>query len=198
MSEALGLLGAWGYLALLVLLILNGVGSPIPEDLVLLTTGYLVHAGVFQWPAALIVSAAGVATSDLMLYSAGRHIAWRSARWSDRRLLSDERLQRASRWFKRRGHVIILIARLVPGTRAIVFMAAGANGIPLSSFVRLDLLGTAIWVPAVLSLGYALGDSVGDIDAVMTWMQRSMTWTIAIAALLFLAWLSWGREVSKL
>lgn len=37
------LLGTWGYPALLLLLILNGVGSPIPEDLLPLTEGYLVY-----------------------------------------------------------------------------------------------------------------------------------------------------------
>src|SRR5688500_9464711 len=46
----LTLLETWGYAALLVLLIATGIGSPIPEDLLLLTAGYLIFAGVFLWP----------------------------------------------------------------------------------------------------------------------------------------------------
>lgn len=69
------LLGTWGYPALFFLLILTGVGSPIPEDLLLLTAGYLVFSDVFQWPIALGIGATGVVVSDLILYSAGRHIA---------------------------------------------------------------------------------------------------------------------------
>lgn len=72
------ILGVWGYPALLVLLMLTGVGSPIPEDLLLLTAGYLVFSDVFAWPSALAVSLVGVVISDVMLYSAGRHLAWRS------------------------------------------------------------------------------------------------------------------------
>ncbi|MDP2055796.1 MAG: hypothetical protein Q8L75_19330, partial [Acidobacteriota bacterium] len=49
-----------------------GVGSPIPEDLLLLTAGYLVFSGVFVWPAALAIGLAGVVISDVMLFSAGR------------------------------------------------------------------------------------------------------------------------------
>ena len=63
----------WGYPALLLLLVLTGVGLPIPEDLLLVTAGYLVFTDVFQWPLALAVSLIGVVVSDVMLYSAGRH-----------------------------------------------------------------------------------------------------------------------------
>ena len=32
-----------------------------------------------------------------------------------------------TRWFERRGHGVIFIARLTPGTRALVFLTAGAG-----------------------------------------------------------------------
>ncbi len=68
------LLGTWGYPALLIMLVITGVGSPVPEDLLLLTAGYLVFTGVFEWAPALGVAGVGVVTSDLLLYSAGRSV----------------------------------------------------------------------------------------------------------------------------
>ncbi len=124
------LLGSWGYPALLALLLLTGVGSPIPEDLLLLSAGYLIFTDVFHWPVALAICAGGVVASDIMLYSAGRHLAWRSTRGPAGRLLSPERLLRGTRWFGRLGHKAILLARLTPGTRAIVFVTAGARAVP--------------------------------------------------------------------
>lgn len=153
-----------GYPALLLLLILTGVGSPIPEDLLLLTAGYLVFTDVFQWPLALVISAIGVVVSDLMLYSAGRHLACRSTRWSDGRVLSPERLQRTTRWFARLGHGVVFIARLTPGTRALVFLTAGARAVPVWSFLRYDAMGAALWVPAMLAVGYATGTRIGDLE----------------------------------
>jgi membrane protein DedA with SNARE-associated domain len=97
----------------------------------LLTAGYLVFVGVFEWSLALGISAFGVVTSDLMLYSRGRHIAWRSERWPEDHFLSPERLQRATRWFARCGQSLVLIARLVRGTRAIVFVTAGVHSVPM-------------------------------------------------------------------
>jgi membrane protein DedA with SNARE-associated domain len=195
--EALSaVLGVWGYPALLLLLILTGVGSPIPEDLLLLTAGYLVFSDVFDWPAALAVSLVGVVVSDVMLYSAGRHLGWRSTRWSKGRLR--ERLERATGWFQRVGDPLVLVARLVPGTRAMVFLAAGVRTLPVWRFLRYDLLGAALWVPSMLALGYVSGSRIGDLEMVIAWVSRSAVWMMAIASVLLLIWLSWGREESKL
>jgi membrane protein DedA with SNARE-associated domain len=191
-------LGTWGYLALLALLILTGVGSPIPEDLLLLTAGYLVSVGVFEWPLALGTGAVGVVVSDLMLYSAGRHVAWRSARWPEGYFLSAERLQRATRWFARCGPVVVLIARLVPGTRAIVFVTAGIHSIPMSRFLGYDILGAAVWVPAAVAFGNFAGRHFGDLASVMDWLDRAGTGVAIVACALLLTWFWLGREESKL
>lgn len=191
------ILGVWGYPALLALLLLTGVGSPIPEDLLLLTAGYLVFSDVFDWPGALAVCLVGVVGSDAMLYSAGRHLAWRSA-WSDNPVLSRERLELAAGWFNRVGHPLVFIARLIPGTRAMVFLAAGVRAVPAASFLRYDFLGASLWVPAMLVVGHAAGSRIGNLEAVIAWVSRSAVWMIATAGVLFLIWLSWGREESKL
>ena len=47
------LLGEWGYPTYLLLLVATGIGSPIPEDLILAIAGYLIFAGAFSWPGAL-------------------------------------------------------------------------------------------------------------------------------------------------
>lgn len=192
------LLGTWGYAALLLLLILTGVGSPIPEDLLLLTAGYLVFSEVFQWPVALGVSLAGVIVSDLMLYSAGRHIAWRSACGPESHYLSAARLQRVTWWFTRCGDVLILVARLTPGTRAVVFITAGIHAVRVSTFLRYEVLGAAIWVPAMLAAGHAAGGHLGGIADVIALLARGAAWVVAVAGVLLVVWLYWGREESKL
>ena len=190
-------LGTWGYPALLLILVLNG-RSPIPEDLVLLAVGYLVYIGVFQWPLALAVGVVGVVVSDLLLFSAGRHLGWRSPRWSDGRP-SPEGFERTTRWFARLGHRAILLARFIPGTRALVFITAGARDVPVWSFLRFDLLGAALWVPAMLAVGHAFGDTIGDAHEAISWLHHGAIWAAGLIALLLLAlWLSSGRSVSKL
>jgi membrane protein DedA with SNARE-associated domain len=92
----------------------------------------------------------------------------------------------------------VLVARLVPGTRAMVFLAAGVRTLPVWRFLRYDLLGAALWVPSMLALGYVSGSRIGDLEMVIAWVSRSAVWMMAIASVLLLIWLSWGREESKL
>jgi membrane protein DedA with SNARE-associated domain len=192
------LLGTWGYASLLLLLVLTGVGSPIPEDLLLLTAGYLVFSDVFQWPIALAISMVGVVSSDLMLYSAGRHIAWRAERGPESPYLSAERLRRVTRWFGRLGDAVILVARLTPGTRAVVFITAGIHAVRVSSFLRYDIMGAAVWVPAMLIAGHAAGRHLGGLQEVLDLLNRGAIWAVAAAGLLLVMWVWLGREESKL
>jgi membrane protein DedA with SNARE-associated domain len=89
-------------------------------------------------------------------------------------------------------------ARLIPGTRALVFVTAGLHGLPASRFLIYDGLGALIWVPLVLLVGHRLGDRVGDLNAVLGWTQDGGVWLAAFAAILLIVWLVWGREESKL
>jgi membrane-associated protein len=188
----------WGYPALFALLLLTGIGSPIPEDLVLLMGGYLVFVGATTWPLTLTVSLVGVVGSDTVLYSAGRHVACRSRSNLEERVLSPAHLRRVTSWFARFGAVTVFGARLVPGTRALVFGAAGLHGLPASRFLISDALGALIWVPLLLNVGHRLGDRVGDLNALLQWTQHGGAWLAAFAAMLLIVWLIWGREESKL
>ncbi len=192
------LVATWGYLALLVLLLLTGVGSPIPEDLLLLVAGYLVFTGVTGWPLTVTICLVGVVGSDTMLYSAGRHLAWRPCKSLEERVLSPARLRRVTRWFDRIGPKAVFAARLVPGTRALVFVTAGLRGLPASRFLIYDLLGALIWVPLLVLLGHQLGDRVGDLSALADWSQDGSVWLAMLALTLLVLWHVWGREESKL
>lgn len=191
------LLRTWGHPALLLLLLLTGVGSPIPEDLLLLTAGYLIASGVLWWPLATAICLAGVIGSDLMLYGAGRRLGWSSSRlW--RQQQAPRRLERAMRLFDRLGPAAVIGARLVPGTRAIVFITAGVRALPASQFLLCDLIGALLWVPLLLWAGHAVGGSIGGIDEAARLVRGGAPWLIGLAVVLLALWLVWGREESKL
>ncbi len=190
-------LETWGYIGLLVLLLATGIGSPVPEDLLLLCAGYLVSVGVLEWPLTCLVAGLGVVSSDVVVYLAGRHVAWRSERHAGT-LLSPERLRRATRWFDRWGNRVVLVARLVPGTRALVFITAGMKPVPVGQFLRLDAAGAAIWIPAMLATGYFAGHRVGDLTNVIAAFERAGVLVFIAACALLAVWLTLGREESKL
>ena len=60
------------YVGLFVVLMLCGLGLPIPEDVALLAGGYLVHRGITRYPITLAVSLLGVVAGDNSLFFMGR------------------------------------------------------------------------------------------------------------------------------
>lgn len=191
------LLGDWGYATYVALLCATGAGSPVPEDLILATAGYLISAGVFTWPAAVAAGVAGVVASDLMLYGWGRRLRSGAAGGWMSRLVKPDHLARADRWLARLGGWSVLVARVLPGTRAVAFVGAGVRRMPLRHFLLFDLAGALLWVPLVLALGAAIGEEIGGLDQIAGTARRLAVWIIAVTLLLVLLWRRWRAEESK-
>jgi membrane protein DedA with SNARE-associated domain len=195
--ELSALLGSWGYPALFALFLATGVGSPVPEDVLLVGTGYLISAGVLAWPAASAVAWLGVIASDLILFVAGRRLAWHISGRSADGFFSPARMQHATRWFDARGDVLVLLARLVPGTRAVVFVTAGVRAMRGQTFLKYDAVGALLWVPAMLWVGHLTERRFGDPAALAEYVSAA-AWTPVVAIVVLICWLTLGREAAKL
>lgn len=184
---AIAFLEDWGYVAFTGLLLATGVGSPLPEDFLLLTGGYLISAGVFTWPAAVALGFVGVVGSDLMLYTAGNRLRQhaRTRAWV-RRMAARQGL--SMRWLQHYGARAVFFARLVPGTRYLCFIGAGLNGVPLRRFLLFDLLGAAIWVPLLLLLGDQIGDQIGGVDNLLRGIGRTVLWLVVLLVVGVTVW----------
>jgi membrane protein DedA with SNARE-associated domain len=183
---------------MLLLLCATGVGSPIPEDLLLITGGYLISAGVFTWRIALPLSIAGVVASDFLLYTFGRRMRTHSLPAWTARILPARRLRGSPPWFARAGAPAVLFARLVPGTRVLVFITAGFQGVRPLVFLAFDIVGALIWVPLLLWIGSVLGEEIGGLGTLLSGISRAAFWLVLGAILLLVAWHFWRVEESKL
>ena len=146
------------YLGLFVVLMLCGLGLPIPEDVALLAGGYLVHRGITRYPITLAVSLVGVVTGDNSLFFLGRHFGSGLVRYfSIGRPGRKQQIERIEGFMQRHGHRAIFYARFLAGLRALVYLSAGSFGVRPAVFLFYDLLGALISVPIVVTLGYIFG-----------------------------------------
>ena len=72
-------------------------------------------------------------------------------------------MQRSQAWFEKRGSLVLVVSRFVPGLRLPSYLAAGAMRFPLRSFMLVTGVAAAVWVTAIFVGGHFLG--VGE-DAV--------------------------------
>ena len=149
------------YVGLFLVLLLCGLGLPVPEDLALLTGGFLVHRGITQYPTTLAISFVGVVAGDNSLFFIGRRFGTGILRYVGfvrPRILP--RIERLKRFMDRHGHMAIFYARFLAGMRALVYLTAGSAGVSPRRFVVYDALGALISVPVVVSIGYFFGDQI--------------------------------------
>ena len=145
------------YLGLFAILTLCGLGLPIPEDVVLLTGGYLVHRGITRYPVTLVVSLLGVVVGDNSLFFLGRHFGTRLVRYFSLGRGRKSQIERIEAFMQRYGHRAIFYARFLAGLRALVYLSAGSFGVRPAVFLLYDLVGALISVPIVVTLGYVFG-----------------------------------------
>ncbi len=149
------------YAGLFLVLVLCGLGLPVPEDLALVTGGFLVHRGITQYPITLAISFVGVVAGDNSLFFLGRHFGTGVLRYLGFvRPRYRQRIERLKMFMDRHGPMAIFYARFLAGVRALVYLTAGSVGVTPRRFLIYDALGAVISVPVVVSVGYLFGDQI--------------------------------------
>jgi membrane protein DedA with SNARE-associated domain len=178
-----------GYAGLALLMLAETVFPPIPSEAVLPLAGYLVERGDFNYVLVLLTSTAGSVLGAMLLYEAARHggrpFAERFLRFAH---LQPEKLDEAERWFGRRGALIVLLGRCVPGMRSLVSLPAGLLRMPRLQYLGLTLLGSAIWNTVLVTIGYLLGSQWERVADVIGPISKPL---VAVVVVGVGGWLLW-------
>jgi membrane protein DedA with SNARE-associated domain len=163
-----------GWAFVFAVLLLCGFGLPMPEDVVLVTGGVVAWlasdlpqatAGAMVRDSGLLgmigVGLAGILAGDSVIFLAGRrfgsHVADIPAL---RRVVTPEKLERVERLFRKRGDVVVLIARFLPGLRAPTYFTAGHARMPYWEFLLFDGVAALVSAPLWVCLGFYFGSDL--------------------------------------
>lgn len=129
----------------------------IPSETVVITGGVIAaDGGLHIW---LLVPAAvaGAMLGDLASYVLGRHLGERVAQRLFRGDVARVRLARFEGAVRRRGALVIVLGRFVPGGRSASTFASGTVEMPLRRFLIADACAATAWALYVALLGYLGG-----------------------------------------
>lgn len=178
------------YLIVFGILVACGLGFPLPEDIPLVASGYLIWDGTMSWGPALAVTLAGVGIGDSLLFLLGRKLGMRILEpgANRRAMFPPERIRRTRAYFRKYGDKIVFIARFVAGFRAVAFFMSGAMNMPYSRFILLDMLAALVSVPVWVGLGFGLGhwfgDEIGEILLKLKSFKHGVTLLTALIILI--------------
>lgn len=155
--------GAAAYGTIVGILIICGLGIPIPEDITLLSAGLLAAAGRITLLGALVAGFLGVLAGDAFLFFMGRKFGKKVFGLPGfRRIFTAERVAAAEARIRRNGPFICFVARFLPGLRSPVFAMAGALGVKRRVFFMLDGFAALISVPVWVYLGFWFGSNLDE------------------------------------
>lgn len=149
------------------LILLESLVPPIPSEVVLPAAGALIYFGDLSGPLTMFWATLGSVIGALILYGAGRAFGEERTRKAMLfvPLIDEDDVDRADAWFAKHGEKAVLIGRLIPGVRSLVSLPAGAAGMPLSRFVLLTAIGSAVWNLLLIGSGWLLGTQYHVIEA---------------------------------
>jgi membrane protein DedA with SNARE-associated domain len=160
---------AWGYIGIIVFLILTGCGLPIPEEVAIVAAGCLASpqkAILDPW-LALGSCFIGATVGDMIMYGIGRKFGRRllqnHAYFST--ILSPEKERHIEEMFAKHGTKVLLVSRFLIGIRSPIYITAGILKVPFRRFVIVDAFCAGLMIATFFALAYFYSDSV------LTWIR---------------------------
>jgi membrane protein DedA with SNARE-associated domain len=180
-----------GYSGVVLLMAIESACIPLPSEIIMPFSGYLVSRGELNLWGVSIAGAVGCVLGSLVAYwvgmYGGRPLIEKYGRYI---LLSRHDLDLADRWFEKYGEVIVFVSRLLPAIRTFIAFPAGVARMNLTRFVIYTFAGSLPWCLALAYVGQKLGEQWNKDDTLKTWFHR-FDFVIGILILLGAAWWIW-------
>jgi len=146
---------AHGCLGIFLLLMLGVFGLPIPDEPLLIFSGYLIFQEKLPPGRVLLASffgsAVGISISYFVGRVLGRQILYHYGHFVG---IKPERIRRVHDWFKGIGHWVFVLGYFVPGVRHVTAIVAGVSKWEIVPFMLFAYSGALVWVSTFLCIGY--------------------------------------------
>lgn len=152
-----------GYVGIALILVLGGLGLPIPEEAPVILAAVLSKSGKMFWPLALATCLAGVLLGDFVVYLLGYFYGERvmSLRLT-RRLLTRAREAQIKGYFQRHGFKILILGRFAVGFRTAAYLTAGILQLPPLRLFLTDLVAASLSTFLIFGLGYVFAQQIAN------------------------------------
>jgi membrane protein DedA with SNARE-associated domain len=189
LNSLAGPLSHFGYWAVLLLVLIEDFGIPVPGETVLIAAAIYAGAGRLNVVSVGVIGFAAAVLGDNIGFAIG-HFGGRALvlRWGRYVRLTAERLSKTEQFFDRHGAWIITVARFIEVLRQANGIIAGITGMHWLRFTAYNALGAALWVGTWVSLGYLAGNHIGTIYHYVTRYSLYVLIAVILLASAYIAW----------
>ena len=156
----LDFIASWGYVAVAVLMAAENACIPIPSELILGFSGYLIFAERMTFEGALTFGMLGGMAGSIFAYvvgaSGGRSFVDRYGKYF---FIKKSHVDIAQHWFDKYGLKAVFFSRMLPVVRTFISLPAGFAHVNMKKFLLYTFAGSLPWTALILFAGMMLGES---------------------------------------
>jgi membrane-associated protein len=153
--------GLWVY-ALLFLIIFVETGVVVmpflPGDSLLFVVGAMCGVGLMNYPLTVGLLFAAAVLGNQTNYTIGRAIGPKVFQWENSRWFNKAAFDQAHAFYERYGGITLVAARFMPFLRTFAPFVAGVAQMTRAKFTFYDVVGGALWVGGIITVGYFFGN----------------------------------------
>mgnify|MGYP002519038431 FL=1 len=164
---------SYGYVGVLVLIFLENIFPPIPSELILLASGFLITRTNLNIFIMIIFATLGSLLGGILLYYLAslltkntliKLINSKALRFLN---LKEKDIDLSFNWFNKKGNISVLICRCIPILRSLISIPAGIFKMSILKFLLYTTIGSLVWNSIIIVIGYVVGDNFLVINEVL-------------------------------
>lgn len=187
----------WGYWAVVLGLLAESAGVPVPGETTLMFASFLAHKNTGLHLAWIILFGIAAAVSgDNVGFWLGRALGSTLIRWIQKIFrMDDQGISAARSLIKRHGRTTVFLARFIFGLRTVAGPLAGVLGMDWKSFLLFNFLGAAAWVTTMAVTGYVFAT---EFQTLLGYFEKA-SWAMSLGVLLagYLFWRHYKAEYAR-
>lgn len=183
-----------GYLGIFIMTLIESTFIPIPAEVTMIPAGYLVHEGRLNGILVFLASVAGSVGGAYVNYwiakHYGRHLFTTYGKYF---MLSPQKLEKIEKYFAEHGAVSVFSGRLLPGIKHYISFPAGLAQMPIKPFMFYCVLSGAIWMGALIVLGYFIGANQDLIKRYLLIVKGALA-VMVLAIIIYYVWRAFKKK----
>lgn len=183
-----------GYPGVILTMAIESALIPLPSEIIMPFSGFLVSTGRFDLNLVALAGATGNVIGSLIAYGIGywgheRLVRRFIRRWGKWILVSEKELDETERLLHKYKNLVVLGSRVVPGIRTVISLPCGFAKLPLGRFVALTFFGSLIWSYLLAWIGFVLGQNWRTIGPYFHKLDAVIVGLIVLA----IVWYIWYK-----
>jgi membrane protein DedA with SNARE-associated domain len=184
-----------GYAGIVLLMAIESACIPLPSEVIMPFSGYLVYTGRFNLLWVATAGALGCNLGSVAAYEVGAYGGRRLVeKYGGYILMTDRELAWADHFFARYGNAAVFLGRLLPVIRTFIALPAGIARMPRVRFHVYTFLGSWPWCFGLAYLGMLAGENWQYLGKYFHRFDAIIGAVIAIGAVWFV-WMHWKHRL---